>query len=357
MPSLFPLDYIPKLPTKADYGIGIVGAGQIVNQAHLPAYRKAGFHVLAITDLSRSAAQDTAKRFEIPRVCESLDELLALPAIEIVDIAVPARHNPQLSIQALKAGKHVLVQKPMAETAAAAETMVRPAKESGRKLAVNHQMRWSPSVRAALDILRRNLLGELLECLIQIQVRTPWDLWPWLQDHPYPELYYHSIHHVDTLRAWLGDPQSVYATLACHPRCKFDGPTRNYMLFDYARDLRAGLWVNHHSVVPPDGLRATFSIEGTEGRCDGLIGLLLNYPAGRSDTLTFWHNELTPGGSIHMELEGRWFPDAFIGPMSSLMDSITNDTDPETSGKEALGTLQLLERIRQSHETKQTVRL
>jgi predicted dehydrogenase len=129
------------------------------------------------------------------------------------------------------------------------------------------------------------------------------------------------------------------------------------MLFDYARDLRAGLWVNHHSVVPPDGLRATFSIEGTEGRCDGLIGLLLNYPAGRSDTLTFWHNELTPGGSIHMELEGRWFPDAFIGPMSSLMDSITNDTDPETSGKEALGTQQLLERVRQSHETKQTVQL
>jgi hypothetical protein len=45
------LDYVPKLPLTADYGIGLIGAGQIANQAHLPAYRKAGFSVIAITVL------------------------------------------------------------------------------------------------------------------------------------------------------------------------------------------------------------------------------------------------------------------------------------------------------------------
>ena len=357
MLPLLPLDYLPKLPAKAYYGIGIIGAGQIVNQAHLPAYRKAGFRVLAITDVDRNAAEQTAVHFEIPHVCPSVEELLARRDVDIVDIAVPARHNPPLAAQALRAGKHVLAQKPMAETVLEAQEMVSEAQKNKRKLAINHQMRWSPSVRAASDLLRKNLLGELLECTIRIQIRTTWDSWPWLRIHPYPELYYHSIHHVDTIRSWLGDPLSVYATLAHVPTSGCIGPTRSYVILEYGNNLRASIWVNHHSVAPEDDRQAQFSIEGTDGRCEGLIGLLLNYPTGRSDVLTFSHRELTPSGSIRMELQGRWFPDAFIGPMSSLMGAITNDTEPETSGTAALGTLRLVEAIRQSHETKQAVRL
>jgi len=355
--SLLPLDYTPKLPSNPDYGIGLIGAGQIVNQAHLPAYRKAGFRVLAITDQNRSAAEATARRFEIPRVCNSVEDLLGVAGIEIVDIAVPARHNPELSKQALQSGKHVLVQKPMAETSLEGEEMANQARAAKRKLAVNQQMRWAPSVRAASDLLSRGFFGELVECIIQIQIRTAWNAWPWLQTHPYPELYYHSIHHLDTIRSWLGDPIALYATLARYPESNCVGPTRNYMLFEYPGNLRASMLVNHHSVAPDDDLIAKFTIEGTEARCEGLIGLLLNYPTGRSDLLTVSHRELTPSGSLRLDLCGRWFPDAFIGPMSSLMDAITNDTEPETSGKEILGTLRMIEAVRKSHETRQTITL
>jgi predicted dehydrogenase len=355
MLPLFTLDYAPKLPSKADYGIGIIGAGQIVNQAHLPAYRKAGFRVLAITDIDRSVAEQTAARFEIPRVCGSVEELLSLHDVDIVDLAVPARHNPSLTTQALRAGKHVLAQKPIAETLSEAETMVSEAQRNKRKLAINHQMRWSPSVRAASDLLRKKLLGEVLECTVQVQIRTAWDSWPWLRIHPYPEIYYHSIHYVDAMRGWLGDPLSVYATLAHFPGSGCAGPTRSYLMLEYGGNLRASISVNHHSVAPEDDLQAQFAMEGTDGRCEGLIGLLLNYPTGRSDALKFSHRELTPGGSIRMELQGRWFPGAFIGPMSSLMEAITNGTEPETSGAAILGTLRLIEAIRQSHETKQVV--
>src|SRR5581483_1659459 len=88
---LLDLDYKPKLPVKGDYGIGLVGAGQIANQAHLPAYRKAGFSILAVTDVDASAAATTAAAFGIPRVCANLDELLEAPGIDIIDFAVPAR--------------------------------------------------------------------------------------------------------------------------------------------------------------------------------------------------------------------------------------------------------------------------
>ncbi|HXE10477.1 MAG TPA: Gfo/Idh/MocA family oxidoreductase [Bryobacteraceae bacterium] len=355
LPPLFPLDYIPKLPINAQYGIGMIGAGQIVNQAHLPAYRKAGFRVLAIADVNPAAAAETAKRFDIPRVCATVEELLGIPEVEIADIAVPARENPRLCAQALAAGKHALVQKPMAETLEDARQMTAQAHTAKRKLAVNHQMRWAPSVRAASDLLTRHLLGEVVEFNITIQIRTAWSAWPWLQSHPYPELAYHSIHYLDTLNGWFGEPRSLYATLAHYPGSNCAGPTRAYVVFEYPNNLRGSVLVNHHTVVPADDLTARFTIEGVDGQCQGLIGLLLNYPTGRSDTLRFSHRDLTPAGSIVQELSGRWFPDAFIGPMSSLMDAITQDSEPETSGDSVLRTMRMMEAVRTSHETKQAV--
>ncbi len=60
LPDVFPqLDYKPKLPRRMDHGIGIVGAGGIVNYAHLPAYKKAGFKVVGITDRNREQAERT----------------------------------------------------------------------------------------------------------------------------------------------------------------------------------------------------------------------------------------------------------------------------------------------------------
>jgi hypothetical protein len=96
MAEIFPhLDYKPKLPQRMDHRIGIVGAGGIVNYAHLPAYKKAGFKVVAITDQNREKAERTAKEHGIEKVCASVEELLRLPEVEIVDIAVyPAQQSP-----------------------------------------------------------------------------------------------------------------------------------------------------------------------------------------------------------------------------------------------------------------------
>jgi len=81
------------MPAHRDYPIAIVGAGGIVNDAHLPAYRKAGFNVLGIFDPDTERAQRTAHRFNLPSVYSSLDALLAGPC-RIVDVAVPASQNP-----------------------------------------------------------------------------------------------------------------------------------------------------------------------------------------------------------------------------------------------------------------------
>ena len=89
MPETLPhLDYSPIFPKRLDHEIAVIGAGGIVNYAHLPAYKKVGFKVIGITDRDRDRAEHTAKEHSIPRVFGSVDELLADPKVKIVDIAV-----------------------------------------------------------------------------------------------------------------------------------------------------------------------------------------------------------------------------------------------------------------------------
>src|SRR5579872_2293104 len=99
-PNPLTLDYRPRLPRNGRNGIAIIGAGGIVNYAHLPAYRKAGFHVLGITDLDPEKAHATARAHDLPHVFDSVADLLRHPGVDIVDIAVYPDRQPELVRQA-----------------------------------------------------------------------------------------------------------------------------------------------------------------------------------------------------------------------------------------------------------------
>jgi hypothetical protein len=85
----FDLAYKPPAPLRTDFKIGVVGAGFIVRDIQLVAYRNAGYHVAGIASRSAEVAQEVAHRREIPRAYESISSLLADPLIEVLDIAVP----------------------------------------------------------------------------------------------------------------------------------------------------------------------------------------------------------------------------------------------------------------------------
>src|ERR1700675_2840123 len=116
MTEVFPhLDYKPKLPRNLDQGIGIIGAGGIVNYAHLPAYKKAGFKVIGVADRDREKAERTPTAHGIERVYASVDDLWREPKVEIVDIAVYPAEQVAIVEQATAVGKHLLCQKPLAD--------------------------------------------------------------------------------------------------------------------------------------------------------------------------------------------------------------------------------------------------
>ncbi|WP_282935308.1 Gfo/Idh/MocA family oxidoreductase [Paenibacillus sp. RC67] len=339
--SLLDIDYKPMLPKDMSRGIGIIGAGEIVVQAHLPAYRMAGFRVVGIYDTDRSKAEMAVRNHSDMIVFTTLEELFHHPEVQIVDIAVPAQFQPEIAKKAARLGKHILCQKPLAESYAEARTLVDVCSSLSIKAAVNQQMRWSPGIQASRSIVKRRWLGEPLQASIQVNVRTPWENWPWLTQITTLEIMYHSIHYLDSVRYVLGlQPEYVYADGARLPGQPYRGETRTMIHLKFPGETRALIHDNHNNGMPQDDWYATFRFEGTEGTVKGTNGALYDYPSGREDTLSLYSNRLQRGCMYTPQLEGRWFPHAFMGTMGELMRAIEEDREPENSIKDNLITLQ-----------------
>lgn len=342
------------LPPKTDFGIGIIGCGGIVNYAHLPAYKQAGFRVVACTDLNRGAAWQTARDHGIPHVAASIEELLADPAIAIVDVAVTPWAQAEIAAHAIAAGKHLLCQKPLADRYGDAVRVVRLAAERGVKLAVNQQLRWDAGIAVARQLIAQGAIGSPVDARIDVSVSTPWHMWPWIAQSERLEIMYHSIHYLDAMRFLFGDPARVTSLHGRWPGQPETGETRTLTVFQFQDDLRVTIDVNHHNWS--NDTYARFRLLGTEGIITGTLGLLYDYPTGRVDTLAYQPNR-EPREWHEATLTTRWIPDAFAGPMASLMTAIQTGGNPVTSGEDNLGTMRAVFAAYQSAAVGRTVLL
>ncbi|MFZ6027905.1 MAG: Gfo/Idh/MocA family protein [Chloroflexota bacterium] len=141
--------------------LGIVGAGRIVERAHLPVLAAMpDVHVAGLFDPDMERARELAQRFEIPNTCRSLDELLNL-TLDAVLIACPNHLHAATSIAALEAGAHVLCEKPMATNSADAQAMAAACERHGRELMIGFTNRFRPEVVALEEAVRAGRLGTI----------------------------------------------------------------------------------------------------------------------------------------------------------------------------------------------------
>ncbi|MCP4168467.1 MAG: Gfo/Idh/MocA family oxidoreductase [Chloroflexi bacterium] len=352
---LLQLDYKPKLPPKINYGIGLVGTGGIVQYATMPSYRKHRLDVVAAFDLQRPTAEIVAEEFEIPHVYDSLEQLLDDAAVEIVEIAVPPQHQLGIVRTCLEAGKHLLCQKPLALDLGESAEIVKLGEASGLKVAVNQQLRWGQGLRGAKDLIRKGWIGQVADASIQVSVNTPWNMWEWLVNAPRLEIQFHSIHYIDAMRSLFGDPIWITSRHARNPlQGDIIGETKTITIMDYENDLQVLIADNHfnHS----DEYFATFRFIGTKGHISGTLGAMYNYPHGQEDSLYWSGRPHYPHQKFEAKLEGKWIPDAFIGPIASLMTAIQEDGMPETNVRDNLGTLRVVEAAYMSAEQNRSIR-
>ncbi len=328
--------------------IGIVGSGAILDAAHLPAYRAAGIPVPAVWSRSRENAERFAKRHGISRVHDTLDGLLADPDVEIIDIAVVPLAQTEIALQALDAGKDLMCQKPLAWEISEAERIIERAEQRGRKVAVQQQMRYEEGMLAARAMVQRGWIGEVSTISFYVNIDTDFSGWGWLTQAPRLDLLNHSIHYIDSIRAFLGEPVTVFGRQWRLSGQDAVGETRTLSILDYAADQRAIVHTNHMNVAGDN--EARFRIDGSEGSIRGTLGLLLDYPVGRPDTLEIWSRVLPTDGWLPYPVTRRWVPDSFLGPVRSLMQALAEGGEPESSAQDNIRTLKLVHALYESGE-------
>jgi len=326
--------------------IVIVGAGGIVRNAHLPAYRKAGLPVAAIVDVDAERARATAAEWGIAHSGSSLEDAVAGIAEPIVfDIAVPASSVAAL-LPRLPLGAAVLIQKPLGTTLREAETIVALCRDRRLRAAVNFQLRWAPNMVAARAIADSGALGRLHDLEVQVSTHTPWELWEFLKTTPRLEIVYHSIHYVDLVRSWLGNPRRVYARTVRNPQTPDLAATKSVITLDYDDWTRVLIATNHGLNVPyPEVQHSYVQWEGTEAMMRAQMGVNLDYPRGRGDTLEFYpRTPRTDRRTGAQPVAGEWFPDAFMGSMLSVQRFALGQTDTlPTRVEDALDTMRVVE--------------
>jgi len=148
--------------------IGVVGAGLITRESHLPALKSLKkVEVAAICDQRISAAKEVASRFGVKIVFGDLTEMLLKEKLDLVDICTPPQTHASLAIQAMEAGCHVLVEKPMAISLHEADKMVSSSKRNNVKLCVVHQNLCNPVVMKAKHLVETGVVGDLLNVDVQ----------------------------------------------------------------------------------------------------------------------------------------------------------------------------------------------
>ncbi len=334
-------------PKKKDYRIGAIGAGFIMRDCHLIAYRNAGYRVEAITSQPPDQARVVARLRGIPKVYDTNEALLADPSIAVVDIAVPPHLQASVVREVVKHADHIkgiLAQKPLATNYQEAKEIVRMCADAGIPLGVNHNMRYDQSIRALKTILGRGYLGEPVLATIEMRAIPHWQ--PWVKDLGKVTMLNMSIHHLDSFRFLFGNPRSVYVSARTDPRTKFPH-TDGIVLYilEYANGFRATAWDDVWAGPAREGgapdCYIKWRTEGTEGLAQGTIGWPA-YPNAQPSTIDFT-TARQPGTWFAPRWKEVWFPDAFEGTMGMLLDALHDGSEPAVSGRDNLKTMALLD--------------
>jgi predicted dehydrogenase len=191
--------------------VAVIGAGAIARRAHIPALRKAGADVVAVASRSLASAQAAADEAGGADVSDDWRSVIGRDDVDAVDVCTPNRLHAEMTIAAAEAGKHVLVEKPLATTVEEADRMIAAAEAAGVVLMPAHNLRFAPPFVAARDAVAAGRIGTPLAVRSAFGHGGPQTWAPtatWFRDAEQAgggALLDLGVHVADVLRVVLGD--------------------------------------------------------------------------------------------------------------------------------------------------------
>lgn len=323
------LPYRPRDPIHDRLRIALVGCGGIASW-HLRAYRAANYPVVALCDIDLQRARTRRDEFYPDADCtDDLDALLARDDVEVVDIATHTAVRPPLVEAALRAGKHVLSQKPFVVDLDEGERLADLADRCGVKLAVNQNARWAPHMSYIREAVRQGVLGPIDAVHCDAHWDHGWARGTPFETTPHLILFDFAIHWFDFLATLFPatPAERVFATTARSATQPIAQPMLAQALIEYPH-AQASLVFDGNTRHGP--LNRTLVI-GERGTLSS-VG-----PTDRLQCVEL----TTAAATCAVPLEGSWFPDGFHGTMAELLCAIEERREPTNSARNNLTSLAL----------------
>jgi predicted dehydrogenase len=306
--------------------------------------------VVGVYDVDPDATRGIRERFPVVgRVFGGLDDLLAHPEIEVVDIATHPAARLGLMSAAFAAGKHVLAQKPFAPNVASARAAIEEADRRGVLVAVNQNGRWAPAWRIATLLVERGAVGDVCAVTHLYEHDFAWTIGTRFDAITHFVIYDFSVHWIDITRCWL-DGKTVSAVRAREYRTPGQPPEAKapwgaWIAVDYEDGSSAAIRSvgTAHTRRPGN----PFWIHGTDGTIRGSVRKGTDFVELERD-----------GATTRYTLEGEWLHDAFAGTLGELVSALAEEREPFNSARHNLLSLQItLAACRSAEEDGRPVRL
>lgn len=321
--------------------VGVIGCGRIAQTRHLPEYAaNPEVKIAAVYDLCKERAGEMGKMYGAA-VYDSYEELLNDPGIDAVSVCVANACHCEVSVKAMRAGKHVLCEKPMAVSLEQCEKMVQVSRETGKYLMIGHNQRFTRAHREAKRLLEQGAIGELLTFRTSFGHAGP-ESWTidrkqnWFFDKTQAQFGAMAdlgVHKTDLLRYLTGrEIAAVKAYMGTLHKRNADGSKigvdDNAFCIYEMEDGTAGI------------LSASWTYYGKEDNSTvlyGSDGILYIYCDPRYPLVL----EKKNGEKLYYEMEQMQTNDnqTKSGVIDAWVDSILEKKKPEVSGEDALNTM------------------
>ena len=334
--------------------VGVIGCGFFA-QNHLHAWRDIeGVDVVALCDNDQSKLFATSKEFKIRRQFTDAFELFKYGQFDIVDIATTAPSHRSLVEMAAQHTKHIICQKPFAESVKDARAMVGAVEATGKTLMVHENFRWQSAVRAVIEELRKGTIGEPF--FGRVSFRSGFDVFsgqPYLAEGERFIIEDLGIHILDIARALFGDVARISATKRrINPSIRGEDVATMFLehtggatcIVDCSYATRRQIEAFPETVIEVDGNKGTISLD---------LGYKMTVQANGQSEIRDLSPPLLPWASKpwhNIQESVRTIQEHFI-------NCLHEGCEPETSGHDNLQTLSLVEAAYLSASEHRTVEM
>ena len=334
--------------------VGVIGCGFFA-QNHLHAWRDIeGVDVVALCDNDQSNLFATSKEFKIRRQFTDAVELFKYGQFDIVDIATTAPSHRSLVEMAAQHTKHIICQKPFAESVKDARAMVGAVEATGKTLMVHENFRWQSAVRAVIEELRKGTIGEPF--FGRVSFRSGFDVFsgqPYLAEGERFIIEDLGIHILDIARALFGDVARISATKRrINQSIRGEDVATMFLehtggatcIVDCSYATRRQIEAFPETVIEVDGNKGTISLD---------LGYKMTVQANGQSEIRDLSPPLLPWASKpwhNIQESVRTIQEHFI-------NCLHEGCEPETSGHDNLQTLSLVEAAYLSASEHRTVEM